>query len=87
MPSLKGPILGLIIAPILTFGAYMTAVEIEHGVRHEYTGRRAGVKMLFAWIAESLGSTGVIVAGGLICAGMVAWLILTLKKRASVRKA
>ena len=87
MPSLKGPIIGLIIAPILSWATYSTALDIQGGTYREPTGRRAGLKKLFAWIAESLGPTGVLVVGGLVCAGMVAWLILTLKKRKEAAKA
>jgi hypothetical protein len=84
MPSLKGPILGVIIAPLLTWASYSTAVQIQDGIRFEYSGRRAGLKQLMAWLAETLGPAGSLVVGGLVSAGMVAWLIVTLKKRKAV---
>ncbi|HEX7899895.1 MAG TPA: hypothetical protein VF950_19150 [Planctomycetota bacterium] len=87
MPSLKGPIIGLIAAPLLTWATYSTAIDIQNGVQHEYTGRRAGTKKLFAFFAESLGPTGVLVVGGAICLGMIAWLVFTLKKRKEAAKA
>lgn len=87
MPSLKGPIIGLLVAPLLTWVTWSTALDIQGGTYREPTGRRAGAKKLFAWIAEALGPTGVLVVGGLVCAGMVAWLIVTLKKRKEAPKA
>jgi hypothetical protein len=87
MPSLKGPIIGLIAAPLLTWATYSTAIDLQNGVHHEYSGRRAATKKLFAFIAESLGPTGVLVVGGAVCVGMVAWLVLTLKKRKEAAKA
>ncbi len=86
MPSLKGPILGLIAAPLLTWGTYTTALQIRSGAHVEITGRRALTKRLFAWAAETLGPTGVLVAGGLATAAMLAWLILTLKRRKAAAK-
>lgn len=44
MPSLKGPILGLIAAPLLTWGTYTTALQIQGGAQVEITGRRAAAK-------------------------------------------
>lgn len=81
MPSLKGPIIGLVVAPLATWLAYGTALQIQSGTYKEPTGRRILYKKIFAGIAETLGPTGTLVVGGLLCAGMVAWLVLTLKKR------
>ena len=81
MPSLKGPLIGLVAAPLLTWLMYAEARQIEAGIRHEYTGRRAGAKKLFALVAETLGPTNTLLVGGAVCVGMVVWLIVTLKKR------
>ena len=87
MPSLKGPIIGLIAAPLLTWLSYATALQIRSGTYHEPTGRKALQKKLIAGVAEALGPTGSLVVGGLVCAGMVAWLVVTLKKRSAAAKA
>ena len=87
MPSLKGPIIGLIVAPLLTWLTYATALHIQDGTYKEPTGRRALQKKLLAGAAEALGPTGSLLVGGLLCAGMVAWLVVTLKKRAAAAKA
>ena len=81
MPSLKGPIVGLIVAPILTWLTWSTAVDLQNGIHPQYTGRRTIVKRLLASIAESLGPTGVLLVGGAVCLGMAAWLVMTLKRR------
>jgi hypothetical protein len=80
MGRIKGPLFGLLAAGLLTWTTYSTALETQGGVHREYTGRRAGLKQLFAWLADLLGPTGVLVAGGLIIAACVAWLVLSLKK-------
>jgi hypothetical protein len=81
MPSLKGPIIGLIGAPLLTWLTYATALQIEAGTYKEPTGRKVLYKKMLAGAAEALGPSGSLAVGGLVCAGMVAWLIVTLKKR------
>ena len=83
MSSLKGPIAGLLLAPLFTWIAYSTAVDLRNGIKPEYTGRRVIIKKILASIAESLGPTGVLLVSGAICLGMVAWLVMTLKKRAA----
>lgn len=71
---------------MLSWSLYTTAVQIQSGAYVEYTGRRALTKRLLAWIAGTLGPTGVLVVLGLITAAMVAWLVLTLKKRKAAAK-
>lgn len=84
MPSLKGPIVGLLVTAVLTVVTYLTAVDIQGGVHREYTGRRAGTKKLFAAIAEALGPTGVLMVGGLISAALVGWLVWTIRQRGKI---
>ena len=42
---------------------YYIACDIQNGIEYEATGRRAGMKLLMAKIAEILGPIGVIIAG------------------------
>ena len=86
MSSLKGPLIGLVAVPLLTWVTYSTALQIQSGAHVEYTGRRALTKRALAWAAEALGPTGVLAVGGLLTAGMVAWLIFTLKQRKAAAK-
>jgi hypothetical protein len=85
MPSLKGPLIGLVVAPILTWLTYSMAVSIQAGEEIKISGRRSAYKRLFAWLAETLGTTGSLVAGGLLTLAMAAWLIFTLKARAKAK--
>jgi hypothetical protein len=87
MPSLKGPIIGMLVAPVLTWLAYSTAVSLQAGEEIKTTGRRAGLKALFVAVAETLGPTGSLVVGGIITAAMVAWLVYALGQRKKARAA
>jgi hypothetical protein len=85
MPSLKGPLIGIVAAPLLTWATCSMAVSIQAGEEIRISGRRSSYKRLFAWLAETLGPTGSLVAGGLLTLAMAAWLVLTLKARAKAK--
>lgn len=81
MPSLRGPIVGLLISGILTFAIFMTARQIEAGTHLTYTGRRAASKQLLAEIAEALGTTGSLAVGLPVVAMFGLWLVLRIRRR------
>ncbi len=81
MPSVKGPIVGTLLCGGLTWVMWSIATDAQAGIHREYHGRPAGVKQLLSSLAESLGPTGSLVAGGLLTAGMLGWLIHTLVQR------
>lgn len=85
MPSLRGPILSLILAPIFMMGLYQSATDAQNGVRREFTGRRAGLRKLLAAAGEALGPTGSLVVGGVLIALALVWLVITIKQRQSSR--
>lgn len=78
---MKGPIIGVILAPIITLAMYMAAVEVQAGGVHEFTGKNAAIKNLIYSLGGTLGPTGSIIVGGLISLVMVVWLITVIKKK------
>jgi len=78
---MKGPIIGVIIAPIITFAMYTSAVEAQTGAIHEFTGKHAAIKSLIYSLGSSLGPIGSLIAGGVVSLAMIAWLISAIKKR------
>ncbi len=51
------------------------ASEIAEGKTPDIEGRRALLKRLLAWVLEFLGSTGVLIVGGIITVACIFWLI------------
>jgi len=81
MQKAKAPLIAKVVFGILGLGMFMTARQIERGVRREYHGRRAGSKQALAALAEALGPTGSLIVwlGGTAVSG--AWLALTIRKQ------
>ncbi len=73
------PIIGVLSIPLLTYGTYTYALDAQRGIRHEFTGRRAGVKQLLAAAGEALGPTPTLVVGGLLTAAAIAWLVVSIR--------
>jgi hypothetical protein len=66
--SISSPLIGLAITLVLGWVIYEEAKTIESGGVIEISGRRQMVKKLFAWVAETLGTTGTIAATTTIAA-------------------
>lgn len=64
--AIQSPLIGLVVSVGIGWVLYSEAQTIEAGGHIEVTGRRAGVKRLFAWLAETLGTTGVLVVAGVV---------------------
>lgn len=68
--AIGSPLAGLAITALFTFITYEDAVILEEGGEVNTSGRRSLYKQLFAWLAETLGTQGTIIAGaavGLLC--------------------
>lgn len=66
--AIQSPLIGLIFSLGLGWVLFTEAQTLEAGGTIEVTGRRAGVKRLFAWLAETLGTTGILLLAGLCVA-------------------
>lgn len=64
--AIKGPGLGLLITLFIGWVVYDEAKTLEAGGELVTTGRRALFKKLFAFLAETLGSTGTLIVAGLL---------------------
>jgi hypothetical protein len=63
--AIQSPLLGLLITVLAGWILYGEAKTLEEGGTIEITGRRAGSKRLFAWLAETLGTNGVLLVSAL----------------------
>lgn len=63
--ALQAPLFGLLITVLVGWILYGEAKTLEEGGTIEITGRRAGSKRLFAWLAETLGTNGVLLVSAL----------------------
>ncbi len=68
MQAIKAPGIGLLITLALGWIVYEEAKTLEAGGSIEISGRRALVKRILVWFAETLGSTGTLIAAGLLTA-------------------
>jgi len=86
LPPIKNHVLGVICAPLITFGMFMEARQYQKtGVAQHYRGRRSGQKEVAAATGRALGSGGVLALGGLVTLVAVALLVLRIRKRAAFR--
>ena len=69
----------LTVLALATWGLSIAAVAIREADEIEITGRRQGLKQLFAWVLDFLGPWGVSVVGGLLCLLAAATLISRVK--------
>jgi hypothetical protein len=81
MISIKKPLIATLLSTIFGFGLFMTSRQIEEGIHHEYSGRRAGSQQAMAALAEELGPTGSLLVwlGATGASGL--WLAISIKKR------
>ena len=68
LQAIKAPGVGLLITLVLGWIVYDEAKTLEAGGTIEISGRRAFYKRALAWIAETLGSNGTLIAVGLLTA-------------------
>ena len=74
------PILWMVIVGLLTFAMYSSAQDAEKGLpEQQFTGRRAGMKMLVSSAGRSLGTTGTLAIGGALELACVGWLVMAAK--------
>lgn len=59
----------------LTWVFYMAAVEMAGGEKPDIQGRRSGLKALVAWLIDAVGTTGVLIAGG-ICLAIAIFVLV-----------
>lgn len=74
LKAIGSPLLGLGLNALFAFIVYEDAQVIEAGGEIDTSGRRSLYKKLFAWLAESLGTQGTIIAAvviGLLCAWFI----------------
>jgi hypothetical protein len=59
-------LIGLGVTAVLTWLIHSMAAEIAMGQDVDVSGRKSLYKRIFAWLAETLGTTGTLAVGGLI---------------------
>ncbi len=64
--AMQPALIGLGVTGVLTWLIYTMATDIETGGSVDTSGRRSLYKKIFAWFAETLGTTGTLALGGLI---------------------
>ncbi|RYY44549.1 MAG: hypothetical protein EOO06_17920 [Chitinophagaceae bacterium] len=79
--AISSPVIGLAVTALLTYITYQDALIIESGDEVDTSGRRSLYKKLFAWLAEMLGTTGTLIAGGLIILVCIGFIVKNLKAR------
>lgn len=65
LKAIQSPLIGLVISAVFGWVLFSEAQTLEAGGTIEITGRRAGFKRLMAWLAETLGTQGVLLVAGL----------------------
>jgi len=68
LQAIKAPGILLLITLVLGWIVYDEAKTLEAGGSIEISGRRALIKRVLAWFAETLGSTGTLITAGLLSA-------------------
>lgn len=63
--AIQSPVIGLALSLLFGWVLFGEAQTIEAGGSIEISGRRALVKRLMAWLAETLGTQGVLIVAGL----------------------
>jgi len=64
--AISPSLIGLGLTALFTYVIYQDALVLEDGYTIDTSGRRSLFKLLFAWLAEKLGSQGTLIAGGVI---------------------
>lgn len=78
--AIQSPVIGLGLVALFGWIVYDEAKTLENGGTIEITGRRRLYKQLFAWLADKLGSTGTIVAAGLLAIACLYFIYTRLKR-------
>ena len=83
VPGLRWPLGMVFLAPLLTAMAYLHASlpEARRGAHHS-KGKKIAV-----FSGDLLGQTGSLAGGGLVTAGALVWLFVTIKKRRRIGSA
>lgn len=74
------PMVTLLAVAGFTYLSVLAASEIAGGAVAEVRGRNQLMKSLYVWVLQTLGPTGVMIAGALIALGAVAWLVQRVKQ-------
>jgi len=74
LQAIKAPGIGLLITLVLGWIVYEEAKTLEAGGTIEISGRRALVKRILVWFAQTLGSTGTLIVAGLLSAVFIYFL-------------
>jgi hypothetical protein len=77
-------LIGLVITAFVTFVVYTDATIIEDGGEVDVSGRKSLYKKLFAWLGETLGSQGAIIAGCLAAFVCIYFIYKNLKTKPNV---
>ena len=75
-PVILGAIVGALWAMV-----YFAATGIEQGEEIHVRGRRGGIKRLFVFVAEMLGTNGTIALGAVLLVAFLGWAVLRIVKR------
>ncbi|AXY73123.1 hypothetical protein D3H65_03670 [Paraflavitalea soli] len=68
LKAIQRQLIGLALIALFGWVLYTEAKTIEEGGTIDFSGRRAGMKRLMAWVAEQLGTQGVLIVAGLAIA-------------------
>ena len=79
--AIGSPLVGLGITALFTFITYQDAQLIEAGEEVNTSGRRSLYKKLFAWLAETLGTQGTIIAGAAFALLCIYFIYKNLRSR------
>lgn len=74
------PIIATCVVGLFVLGAYQAAADMAAGQEAKIEGRRQGLKQLFAWALDTVGTTGVFIIGGLVLVGCIAWMVARVRK-------
>lgn len=84
MRNLRGPIIALIVAPLLTVVTYSMALKSAAGETLEVSGRRRALKQLLVSAAETLGPTGCLAVGAIATVLAAVWLVRIVQVRQKI---
>jgi hypothetical protein len=65
LKAIQGQLIGLALIALFGWVLYSEAKTLEEGGTIDFSGRRAGMKRLMAWVAEQLGTQGVLIVTGM----------------------
>lgn len=67
LSAMTPSLIGLGVTAVLTWLIHSMATEIAMGQEVDVSGRKSLYKRIFAWVAETLGATGTLAVGALVC--------------------